>query len=269
MVDDESFDLEELEVVARVDGLVAVAAPRHDDPDRRVERLHRAHLDRAGVGAQDRAVGGRLQRPITRPLGDVDRVPQVARRMVGRDVQRLEVHRVGLDLRPLEHLEAEAVQDLAQIALDRHRGMEMPDADRAARRGHVDRLGCQPLGRLTALERGQLRADLAVERHAQCVGCRADRRSLGGVDAAQRAQDRGQLAVSPGDGGPNGVDLGDRRRSFEARARLGADRLEGGPQRGGIGLLGHRSILVGSKRPRSAETEQGRCAGGACLPASW
>jgi large subunit ribosomal protein L20 len=57
--------------------------------------------------------------------------------------------------------------------------------------------------------------------------------------------------------------------AFEARAHLGADRLEGGPQRGGIGLLGHRSILVGSKRPRSAETEQGRCAGGACLPASW
>ncbi len=62
----------------------------------------------------------RRARRVAAGLGHVQRVPQVARRVVGRDVERLEVPPLGLDLRPLEHLEAEGVEDLAEVTLGGH-----------------------------------------------------------------------------------------------------------------------------------------------------
>jgi hypothetical protein len=54
---------------------------------------HRADLAGRGVRAQDELAARRHAR-----IGDVERVPQVARRVVGGDVQQLEVELVGLDL---------------------------------------------------------------------------------------------------------------------------------------------------------------------------
>ena len=62
LVDDEPLDLVELDEVARVGRVAPVDAARHDDVQReRVvadRRLHEAHLDRRGVGAQHDGLRG-------------------------------------------------------------------------------------------------------------------------------------------------------------------------------------------------------------------
>ena len=68
------------EACDRVDRLVAVAAPRQEGPDRRRLLVHDPDLAGRRVGPQQ----------VTLDV-DVERVPQVARRVVGRDVQHLEV----------------------------------------------------------------------------------------------------------------------------------------------------------------------------------
>src|SRR5690606_19772626 len=83
---DERLELVELRLVGGVDGLVAEHLPGHDDLEGRRVRLHVPDLHRAGVGAQQAAVG--------RP----ERVLRVARRVLGREVQRPEVVVVGLEL---------------------------------------------------------------------------------------------------------------------------------------------------------------------------
>ena len=70
--------------------------PRHDDAHGRPLGLHDADLHGRGVRAQE-GVGR-----------EVERVLHVARRVIGRQVEGLEVVVVRLDLRPLRHREAQA-----------------------------------------------------------------------------------------------------------------------------------------------------------------
>ena len=63
-------------------------------------------------------------------LGDVEGVPQVAGRVVGRDVQELEVELLGLHLGALEDLEAVGVEHLAHVAHERVDRVQV--ADRAS-----------------------------------------------------------------------------------------------------------------------------------------
>src|SRR4028118_826852 len=66
------------------------------------------------------------------------RAPGVARRVIGRDVECLEVELVGLDLRPLVRDEPELVEDSRDLSL----GLG-PDALPSARgRAPGDRAGC-------------------------------------------------------------------------------------------------------------------------------
>ena len=86
--------------------VAAVDLARRDDAHRRLLREHRAHLHRRGVGAQ--------QHRAARPDGglvDVEGVLHVARGVVRRDVERLEVVVVELDLRALGDLEAQPRED--------------------------------------------------------------------------------------------------------------------------------------------------------------
>src|SRR5580658_8805151 len=64
-----------------------VHAPGRNDGKRRPALLKRADLDRRGVRAQEACVG------------EVERIVHRARRVTGRDVERLEVVKVILDLR--------------------------------------------------------------------------------------------------------------------------------------------------------------------------
>ena len=118
------FDLMELIEMARVDGVAAVGFAGHDDRDRRSGFAHRAHLHRRRVRAQHE-IGPQVKR-----------VEAFARRMIRRDVQRVEVVGVGLDLRTLQHGEAEPREvppDVVHHAPDR---MDRTDA-RGGCRGSV------------------------------------------------------------------------------------------------------------------------------------
>ena len=80
LVDHQPLDLEELRGVAGVDRLVAVAAARQEGPDRRRLLVHHPDLARRGMRPQQVALHV-----------DVQRVPQVAGRVIRRDVEHLEV----------------------------------------------------------------------------------------------------------------------------------------------------------------------------------
>jgi hypothetical protein len=151
LVDHQAFDLEELEAVAGVDRLVAEAAARQQRPDRRLGGLHHPDLAGARVGPQQ--VPGDVH---------VERVPQVAGRMVRGDVEHLEVGQVVLDLGPLVDHEAELAEDLGdggdrlrnrveRAAPDRPAGQRDVDLLRARRRAWTCACSSVPRSRQAAL----------------------------------------------------------------------------------------------------------------------
>ena len=90
------------------DGLVSEDAAREDGPDGRLLPLHLAHLNGAGVGAQqDVRVGV-----------DKERVLHVARWMLGREVEGGEDVPVVFDLRSFGHCEAEPAKDVDDLIFD-------------------------------------------------------------------------------------------------------------------------------------------------------
>ena len=97
LVDDEAFDLREHRRVRRVEVVAAVDAARRDDAHRRLVRLHVANLHARGVRAQQRRRPAADRRRHRR--GEVQRVLHVARRVLGRHVQRFEVVPVVFELR--------------------------------------------------------------------------------------------------------------------------------------------------------------------------
>jgi hypothetical protein len=93
--------LVELEAVACINRLVAEAAPRKDDANRRATRLHGADLARRRVRTQQAS-----------RLLQVERVPEVTRRMILWNVQQLEVGDIVFNLLPFGYNEAERGHDL-------------------------------------------------------------------------------------------------------------------------------------------------------------
>ena len=220
----EPFDLEELRRVRRVDRLVAEAAPGQQGADRRALRLHDPDLARRRVRPQEAAVDV-----------DVQRVPQVARRMVGRDVEHPEVRGVALDLRPLVRHEPELAEDLRDPADRLLDGMQTAARDRPAGRRDVDGLRGQPgresgLGRaLPCVREGRL------DRLANLVHDRPHARPIVGgqlPDPAHQACQGAALATEIGD-----VELLERRdvgRGGDPRQRLLAERAELAGERGEV-----------------------------------
>ena len=91
---------------AGVDRLVAEAATGQQRADRRLR-----------PSRMTRIWPGRRVRPEQAALDvDVERVPEVARRVVGRDVEHLEVREVVLDLGALVGHEPELAEDLRDLA---------------------------------------------------------------------------------------------------------------------------------------------------------
>ena len=103
LVDRQALDLVELR---RVRGVVVapVGAARDDDVQRRRVHLHRARLHRRRVHAQQHLVG------------DVERVRRLPRRVRLVEVEGVEVVVDELGLRALHHAEAEAEEDVLDLA---------------------------------------------------------------------------------------------------------------------------------------------------------
>src|SRR3990172_7817358 len=140
LVDGEPLNLHHHPLVGRVRGLVAVAPPRHDHPDRRLRLVHHPALHRRGVGAEE-------HRPFAVPLVvDPEGVPHVAGGVVAGDAEGLEVVAVPLHLRAFDDLEAhgdEAVQDVAQGLRG---GMEAPGGEGRPGQRDVDAIGGEGFG---------------------------------------------------------------------------------------------------------------------------
>src|ERR1035438_9258168 len=90
----QAFDLVEYRRVGGVERIVAMHLAGDHDAHRRRLLLHGANLHRRSVGAQQQTIA----RGLALLAGDEQRVLRIARGMVRREVERLEVVVVGLDL---------------------------------------------------------------------------------------------------------------------------------------------------------------------------
>ena len=114
LVDVETLHLVEDAVRAGADGFVAEHAARADHADGRLHPLHGAHLHAGGVGAEQQRVG--------MARGHEEGVLHVARRVVRREVERLEDVVVVLELGAFRDVVAEFAEDVHDfLADDGHR----------------------------------------------------------------------------------------------------------------------------------------------------
>ena len=81
---------------------------------------------------------GRGVRPEEQVVGDVERVPVVPGRMMGREVEGLEVVVVGLDLGPVLDGEAHPGEDRLDLLLEEDDRMGRARVGAASRQGQVD-----------------------------------------------------------------------------------------------------------------------------------
>ena len=111
--------------------------------------------------------------PRRRPASgsvDVDGVPEVAGRMVGRDVEGLEVELVALDLRALHDDEAELAEDARDLALGLAQGVERAAPARPPGQADVLSLGDEPPLERLGLEARATGGDRRLDRLANRVG---------------------------------------------------------------------------------------------------
>ena len=101
LVDREALDLVKVPVVRSVGRLVPVNLAGNDNPNRWTRLFHDSRLHRRCVGSQEHRVVAMLVH-----LVDPQGVEHVPCRMVGGNVQQIEVVAVELDLRPLFGLES-------------------------------------------------------------------------------------------------------------------------------------------------------------------
>ena len=83
--------------MAGIGRIVAMHLPRNHNAQRRLHFLHGANLHRRSVRPQQQSFALRLGLLV----GDKERILRIARGMIGRKIQRLEIVIVGLDYRPL------------------------------------------------------------------------------------------------------------------------------------------------------------------------
>ena len=128
LVDHEALDLMEHRRVRDI-RVAPVHGARRDHADRHALQLHRPDLHRRGMGPQQLAVA------------EIEGVVHRARRVVGGDVERLEVVEVVLDLGPLGHAESGAAEDRLDPQPRARDRMQPAGRLAAARQGDVDGAG--------------------------------------------------------------------------------------------------------------------------------
>ena len=156
LADDQPFDLLKHRRVRQVEIVAAVDLAGHDDAHRRLVALHVADLHRRGVRAQQRR--RTADGPATSP-DEIERVLHVARRMLGRHVERFEVVVVVFDFGAFEHLIAQAREDRFDLLADDGQRMAMADL---RRRGRAAR--CRPRRPALSPRRARLCARRAAAR---------------------------------------------------------------------------------------------------------
>ena len=179
------FELVEHPLVRGVLRLVAVDAAGHDHAHRRLRLLHDPRLHGRGVGAQH-DLAGQI---------DVDRVPDIARRVIARDVEQVEVVVRGLDLRTEDGLEPEQGEDLAQLVDHLRDRMRRADNRLAPRQGHVDGVGGEAPLEIRGGERVVSSAPGSGQLRLERIAAPSGDRPLIGRQGGETAQEERQLAL--------------------------------------------------------------------------
>src|SRR5262249_34973476 len=213
-VDRQPFDLVEHRGVRHVDDVAAIDLARHDDAHRRLLRQHRADLYRRGVGPQEGAVR------------EVERVLHVPGGMVARDVERLEVVVVALDLGSLGDREAEPGEDRDDLVAHAGQRVERPLRGPPPRQGEIEPPAAA-LGLALRRRRGrQPRVEQPLELALGLVGGGADERALLGRQGAERSQELCQRALPAEHADADGFELARRLRRGDGRPRLVHDGVD-------------------------------------------
>ena len=126
----EPLHLVEVGAMGGVGRVTAIAATGRDDPYRRLVRHHIAHLHRRGVAAHQIAVF------------EVEGILLVARRVVGRRVERIKVVPYRFNVRPVSNGESQRLKDLGNTVGDLGNGVAGAKALPLARLGQVETGGC-------------------------------------------------------------------------------------------------------------------------------
>ena len=152
---------------------------------------------------------------------DVEGVLLAARRVVGREVQRVEVELLGLDLGPLGQLPAHRDEGVGDVL--GQDGDRMPGADRlpGRRQGDVDALGDEHRGVALGPQRGQPLVVAALRLGARDVDPLARVRAVGLGQRTQRLagqRDRRAVAEMLGLGAGQRVQVGGQVEGMPGRA---------------------------------------------------
>jgi hypothetical protein len=136
--------------------------------------------------------------PQDHVFGDVEGVGAIARRVRGVVVEGVEVVVDGLDLGALDDGEAQANEDILELAPGGGQQMQAPDVlRRLAGQGDVDAVGGELDVELAGLELLRAALDQLLERLAGLVGRAPDGAALLGRQLRDAAQEVGQLRLAP------------------------------------------------------------------------
>src|SRR6187431_2298511 len=171
---------------------------------------------------------------------DIERVPEIAGRVVGRDVEHLEVRDVVLDLGTLVYDEPELLEDRGDLAHRLDTRVERAATERPTGRRDVDRLALQAALELAAAECRAAVGQRGLDRLADPVGDGTDLRSVFGRQAADATQDRRQSPLLAEDVELERIERRSVGRRSDRGERFGLQRLEVAGQVGEI----HRSPWI-------------------------
>ena len=182
-VDGKAFDLVEDGRVGGIRRVAPVDAAERDHVDRRRLRLHDADLGRRGLGAKEHVA---VQE---------DRLPRRASRVVGGQVERVEVVAGRLDLAAVDDLVAQPEEDVLDLTTDLRDQVQVAARSRCARERDVRDLLSQP-----AIELGSLQLRLAVgDRPLELLAKAVERRA-----GLARPEPRGEPASARSSGRGSG-----------------------------------------------------------------
>src|SRR5215213_2205439 len=122
-IDTQAFDLEEHRIVCGIWSVTTKHTARRDHPDRHATTLHRVDLH------------GRCLRAKRKPIGGIERVLPRARRMVLRNVERIEVIEVLFDLAIVFNSVSERNEDIFEALAKQGYRMTMTGARAASGHG--------------------------------------------------------------------------------------------------------------------------------------
>ncbi len=252
LVDHQPLDLMEHRRVGLV-GVAAIGAAGADDADRRLLRQHRAHLHRAGVGAQQLALAVGVG-------GEEERVVHFARGMAGREVELGEIVVVGFDVRAFGDREAHVGEDRGDFVEHLADRVDAPglDARAAHRQRHVERLALEL--RLAApppsAPRGARLSASATSSLSALIAAPSVLRSSGDI-LPKRGEQGGDRALLAERGDAHGFQRGFVARPRRSTARVCCRRAERSVMTGPVGVCG----AADARLPRSCGQKVARSAG--------